>query len=127
MYYNKNNVTVDVTEIVNGKVHTEKEDIVITEETKLIITHDNSRYYVNCYYTGDHEEGSDSYVIRVYNSTDGMDITNINWLNKHEISWSDVDSSGSCYDRGLGLKDTEVEEAIMEVLFGGDKPVIVAF
>jgi hypothetical protein len=127
MYYNKNNVTIDVTEIKNGKVVTEKYEQVITAETKLIVTHNNNKYYVNCYYTGDYEEGSDSYVIRVYNSTDGMDITNINWLNKHEISWSDVDSSGNCYDNGLRLEDNKVEEAIMEVLFAGDKPIIVAF
>ena len=55
-----------------------------------------------------------------------MDITDINWLNEHEISYTDVDSSGNMYDNGLQLEDTEVEEAIMEVLFG-EKPLVTPF
>lgn len=125
MYYNKNNVIIDVLQIINGKVHTEKEDIVITDSVQMEVKHNNNTYYTECYYTGDNEEGSDSYVIRVYDDERGLGNSLLS--GDCQIAVSDVDSSGNCYDRGLGLKDTEVEEAIMEVLFGGDKPVIVAF
>ena len=37
---------------------------------------------------------------------------------------SDVDSHGGIYDDGLGLEDKTVEQAIMNVLFTGDKPLI---
>ena len=126
MYYNKNNVTVDVTEIVNGKVQTEEWEQVITEEAKLVVTHNNDKYYVNCYYTGDHDEGSDTYAIRVYDNEAGYN--DFSSRDEHEIADMYLFSDGSSVaDEGLRLEDTEVEEAIMEVLFGGDKPVIVAF
>ena len=99
------------------------ENIEYIGEVKLKVTHKDKEYYVNCYSLDVTEDG-DSYVIRVYDSVDGMDITDINWLNEHEISWSDVDSSGSVYDNGLQLEDTKVEEAIMETLFGKNGIII---
>ena len=124
MYYNKNNVTVDVLKIVNGKAPTEKEDIVITDTVHMEVKHGNNTYYAECYHTGD-EVTSDSYVIRVYDDERGLG--NSLLYGNHEIAVSDVDSSGGCYDDGLRLEDNKVEEAIMEVLFAGDKPLIVAF
>ena len=123
MYYNKNNVTVDVLKIVNGKAPN-NENIVITDTVHMEVKHGNNTYYVECYHTGD-EVTSDSYVIRVYDDERGLG--NSLFSGDCQIAVSDVDSSGSCYDRGLELKDTKVEEAIMEVLFGGKSPVIVAF
>lgn len=101
------------------------ENIEYVSEVKLEVTHNDKKYYVNCYALDVTEDG-DSYVIRVYDSTDGMDITDINWLNHHEISYTDVDSTGSMYDNGLRLEDEDVEEAIMDVLFG-DNPLIIPF
>lgn len=123
-------ISVDILEVQKDTVEIEYEDesaesINFVSEVKLKVIHKNKEYYVNCYSLDVTEDG-DSYVVRVYDSTDGMDITDINWLNEHEISYTDVDSTGSMYDNGLQLEDTEVEEAIMEVLFG-EKPLIVAF
>lgn len=123
-------ISIDILEVQKDTVEIEYEDesvenINFVSEVKLKVTHKGKEYYVNCY-TLDVAEDGDSYVVRVYDSIDGMDITDINWLNKHEISYTDVDSGGNMYDNGLQLEDTEVEEAIMEVLFG-EKPLIVAF
>lgn len=101
------------------------ENIEYIGEVKLKVTHKDKEYYVNCY-TLDVTEDGDSYVVRVYDSTEGMDITDINWLNKHEISWIDTDSTGSLYEGGLQLEDEVVEQAIMDVLFG-DKGIIIQF
>ena len=126
MYYNKNNVTVDVTEIKNGKVQTEEWEAVITDHVKMEVKHKGNTYYVECYFTGDYDEGSDTYAIRVYDNEAGYN--DFSSRDEHEIADMYLFSDGSSVaDEGLRLKDTEVEEAIMEVLFAGDKPLIVAF
>ena len=121
-------ISIDILEVQKDTVEIEYEDesaesINFVSEVKLKVTHKGKEYYVNCY-TLDVTEDGDSYVVRVYDSTDGMDITDINWLNEHEISYTDVDSSGSMYDNGLQLEDEVVEEAIMEALFGEDGIII---
>lgn len=121
-------ISIDILEVQKDTVEIEYEDesterINFVSEVKLKVTHKDKEYYVDCY-TLDVVEDGDSYVIRVYDTTDGMNFADINWSNEHEISWSDVDSSGSMYDNGLQLEDTEVEEAIMEVLFGKDGIII---
>jgi hypothetical protein len=127
--YNKE-IAIDILEVQkeNEKIEYDDgsaENIEYIGEVKLKVTHKDKEYYVNCY-TLDVTEDGDSYVIRVYDSTEGMDITDINWLNEHEISWLDVDSTGSMYDNGLQLEDEEVEQTIMDVLFG-DKGIIIPF
>lgn len=123
-------ISIDILKVQKDTVEIEYEDesterINFVSEVKLKVTHKDKEYYVDCYAL-DVVEVGDSYVIRVYDTTDGMNFADINWSNEHEISWSDVDSGGNMYDNGLQLEDTEVEEAIMEVLFG-EKPLIVAF
>lgn len=123
-------ISIDILEVREDNEKIEYDDgsvenIEYIGEVKLKVTHKDKEYYVDCY-TLDVVEDGDSYVIRVYDTTDGMNFADINWSNEHEISWSDVDSTGSMYDNGLQLEDTEVEEAIMEVLFG-DKGIIIPF
>lgn len=122
-------VKIKILEVHKGTAKIEYDDgsaetIKFIDAAKFKVTHKDKEYYVDCYCLDATE--SDSYVVRVYDSTDGMDITDINWLNEHEISFTDADSSGTVYDNGLQLEDEDVEKTIMDVLFG-DNPLIIPF
>lgn len=111
-------IAINILEKTYNTVELDEEDVEIVDNVQMQVISKDTQYWVECYYTGDH----DSYVIRVYDDERGLGNSLLS--GDCQIAVSDVDSSGSCYDRGLGLKDTEVEEAIMETLFGEDGIII---
>lgn len=118
--YNKE-IAIDILEISHTTVELEEGTKEVTDEVKLKVCTKEKPYYVECYAL-DVEE-SDSYVIRVYDNEKGF--TSNSFEYEHEIAMSDVDSHGGVYD-DLRLEDKEVEQAIMDVLFG-DKGIIIPF
>lgn len=120
--YNKE-IAIDILEISPTTVELEEDTKEVTDEVKFKVCTKEKSYYVKCYAL-DVEE-SDSYVIRVYDNEKGF--TSNSFEYEHEIAMSDVDSTGNMYDDGLRLENKEVEQAIMDVLFAGDKPLIIPF
>ena len=120
--YNKE-IAIDVLEVSHRIVELEEDTVEMTDEVQFKVCTKEKPYYVECYYTGGEE--SDSYVIRVYDNEKGLG--NSLLYGNHQIAVADVDSSGSIYDDGLQLEDKVVEQAIMDVLFAGDKPLIIPF
>lgn len=120
--YNKE-IAIEVLEVSHRIVELEEGTEEITDEVKFKVCTKEKPYYVECYYTGDEE--SDSYVIRVYDNEKGLG--NSLLYGNHQIAVADVDSSGNMYDNGLQLEDEAVEQAIMEILFTGDKPLVIPF
>lgn len=119
--YNKE-IAIDILEISHITVELEEGTEEVTDEVKFKVCTKEKPYYVECYAL-DVEE-SDSYVIRVYDNERGLGNSLLS--GDCQIAVSDVDSTGSMYDNGLQLEDKEVEEAIMETLFGKDG-IIVPF
>ena len=120
--YNKE-IAIDILEISHITVELEEGTEEVTDEVKFKVCTKEKPYYVECYYTGGEE--SDSYVIRVYDNEKGLG--NSLLYGNYQIAVADVDSSGNMYDSGLELEDEAVEQAIMDVLFAGDKPLIIPF
>lgn len=115
-------IVINILEKTYSTVELDEEDVEIVDEVQMQVISKDMQYWVECYYTGDNEEGSDSYVIRVYDDERGLGNSLLS--GDCQIAVSDVDSGGNSYDRGLELKDTKVEEAIMETLFGEDGIII---
>lgn len=113
-------IAINILEKTYDTVELDEEDVEIVDNIQMQVTdNDNMQtYWVECYFTGDH----DSYVIRVYDNERGLGNSLLS--GDCQIAVSDVDSCGGIYDRGLELEDTEVEEAIMDTLFGKDGIII---
>ena len=120
--YNKE-IAINVLEKSYSTVELEEDIVKVVDDVKLEVITKNKPYYVECYAL-DVEE-SDSYVIRVYDNEKGLG--NSLLYGDCQIAVTDVDSSGNMYDNGLQLEDKAVEQAIMEVLFTGNKPLIIPF
>lgn len=114
------NIVINILEKTNSTVELEEDTVEITDNVQMQVTDNNNMqtYWVECYYTGDH----DSYVIRVYDNERGLGNSLLS--GDCQIAVSDVDSCGGIYDRGLELEDKQVEQAIMETLFGKDGIII---
>ena len=111
-------IAINILEKTNSTVELEEEDVEIVDNVQMQVISKDTQYWVECYYTGDH----DSYVIRVYDNERGLGNSLLS--GDCQIAVSDVDSCGGIYDRGLELEDKQVEQAIMETLFGKDGIII---
>lgn len=118
--YNKE-VAINILEKTYNTVELEEEDVKIIDNVEMQVISKDTQYWVECYYTGDH----DIYVLRIYNRNNSKD-TNI--TDEGLLSVTDLDSCGNVnYVTLYEDIDTEVEQAIMDVLFAGDKPLIIPF
>ena len=115
-------IAINILEKTYSTVELDEEDVKIIDNVEMQVISKDTQYWVTCYYVGDYtSDSSDTYSIRVYNNYANLKSTS----REGEIADMYLFSDGSSVaDEGLRLEDTEVEQAIMETLFGKDGIII---
>ena len=89
-----------------------------TDEGSFTVAYNDKAYYVNFYVLDPTEE--DSYTIRVFKRPFATA--------ENEITEAHIDSAGnSVKGEELSTGVEEVDEIIMDFLFGGDHPIVIPF
>lgn len=115
-------IAINILEKTYSTVELDEEDVKIIDNVEMQVISKDTQYWVTCYYVGDYtSDSSDTYSIRVYDNYKSLKST----LSEDEIADMYLFSDGSSIaDEGLRLEDEQVEQAIMETLFGKDGIII---
>ena len=122
------NTSINIENITKGYVNTDEEKIKITEECTFIVYYNTLRFGVEAHHV---DNDSDMYSISIYNQSAEKD--RYRREDDNEICHCYLDSTGGgCMDEEIcivdheGTRYKEVENVIMEVLFG-ENPLVIPF
>ena len=94
---------------------------LITDEGNFTVVHDDKCYYVS-FYAVDPEEEGDMMCVRVFRGY-YPPLTNENLLSEAYLDSTGGSIDGERIDTGV----EEVDNIIMDFLFGGDCPIVIPF